>query len=203
MHDQSISASAAPVLEDGLAAEDLGEHPVVVLSAAVLRAARTGCHASQDDFARRAGVPAAVVVGVEAGTSPAWALSYCRFSALADAVAAASPWTPAMFETAAACDLLLSCVLDGDQVFAADVMTAMGTRDLAAVLLQWAITGAPVTRHEECGGLICPACGQTGQLLSRDQVTLLSKRAAALAASSSPDAWVGVRILAACRGDLP
>lgn len=202
MHNQSIPASA-PVLEDGLAAEDLGEHPVAVLSAAVLRAARTGCHASQDDFARRAGIPAAVVVGAEAGTRPAWALSYGKFSALADAVAAASPWTAGMFETAAACDLLLSCVLDGDQAFAADVMTAMGTRDLAAVLLQWAITGAPVAWHEECGGLICPACRRPGQLLSRGQVTLLSTRAAALAASSSPDAWVGVRILAACRGDLP
>lgn len=175
MHDQSISASAAPVLDGGLAAEDLGEHPVVVLSAAVLKAARTGHQASHDDFARRAGLPVAVVDGVERGTRPAWALSNCMFTALSAAISAVSPWMHGIFETATACDLLLSCVLDGDQVFATDVLITGETQELASALLRWAITG---------------------HLLSDVQVSLLVKRASALAVSGGPDAWVGARLLA-------
>src|SRR5579863_1051977 len=114
------------------------EHPVTVLSAVVLRLTRHGMGESQSSFAARAGVAPDAVHGAEDGTCPAWALPYFEFTALADAV---SVWWPRpAFETAVACDLLLSCVLDGDLVFATDVLAAE-TQDLAKALLRWAITG--------------------------------------------------------------
>jgi hypothetical protein len=96
------------------------------------------------------------------------------FSALSDAIPAVSPRMHGIFETATACDLLLSCVLDGDQAFATDVLITGETQELASALLHWAITG---------------------RLLSDVQVSLLAERARALAASGGPDAWVGARLL--------
>jgi hypothetical protein len=103
---------------------------------------------------------------------------------------------------------------------ATDVLADDDTRDITVVLLRWAITGefrapqdaglppSPVARHEERDGVICPACGgcpcqagardcgHSGQLLDDAQLALLRQRAAALARSCSPDAWVGAEILA-------
>jgi hypothetical protein len=160
-----------------------GEHRVAVLSAAVLRAARTEHGESRAGLAARAGLARRVVDGAEDGTRPAWALPYEQFTALAGALTTLDPRLHAMFETAAACDLLLTNVLAGDQVMATDVLTDPGTRDLAAGLLGWAVTGAP-------------GCGHAGQRLSRAPLALLRDRAAALAASGSADAWVGGQILA-------
>jgi hypothetical protein len=56
-------------------------------------------------------------------------LPYEEFTALADAVGAV--WPCEVFETAAASDLLLSCVLNGDQFIAADVLTDPCSQDLA------------------------------------------------------------------------
>src|SRR5579859_7594163 len=109
MHARPISSSAAQVPEDGLAVEDLGQHPIAVLSATVLKAARAGCGMSLEYFARLSGVSVAEAEAVEAGAHPAWALPFDHFSALSDAVSAISPWMNGMFETATACDLLLSC----------------------------------------------------------------------------------------------
>ena len=96
-----------------------------------------------------------------------------RSSALGDAVSVLNPSLRAVFETAAACDLVLTCVMRGDQAFSTDVLADDDTRDLAVGLLRWAVTGefrlpgyagcmqVPVlwAWHEECGGWACPACG--------------------------------------------
>ncbi len=220
MHDQSTTGQA------GTPIRAPGGRPVAVLSAAVLAAARAGYREGQAEFAARAGVGLHVVQGAEDGTGPAWALPYAEFIALADAVAVLNPSLRQVFETAAGCDLLVTCLLDGDQAMATDVLADDDTWDMTAALLRWAITGEfratqyagfarmPVARHEECGGVICPACGRcpcetggrdcwhSGQLLDDAQLALLRQRAAALARSSSPDAWVGAEILAIFGGGL-
>ena len=68
-------------------------------------------------------------------------LPYAEFMALADAVAAPHPSWRELFETAAACDLLVTCLLDGDQAMATDVLADDDTRDTTVALLRWAITG--------------------------------------------------------------
>jgi hypothetical protein len=199
---------------------------VAVLSSAVLTAARAGHGQSRTQFALRAGVDPAVVEGAEDGTHPAWDLPYAAFAALSDAVSMLNPLLREVFETAAACDLLVTCVMRGDQAFSTEVLAHHDTRNLAVGLLRWAITGEfrlpgyagylqmPVAWawHEECGGWICPACGwcpcetgpegcgHRGQLLGDVDLTVLQCRAAALAASRSPDAWVGAEILAVFGG---
>jgi hypothetical protein len=172
---------------------------VIVLSAAVLVAARTGCHENQADFAARAQLSLHVVEGAEDGTRPAWELPYAEFIALADAVAASCPSWRDLFETAAACDLLVTCLLDGDKAMATDVLADDDTRDVTVALLRWAITG---DRQAQNTGLVPPqvsspeVCESSGHLLSDAQRTLLRRRAAALGRSCSPDAWVGAEILA-------
>ncbi len=185
---------AERALAAGVVAEDLGEHPVAVLSAAVLTAARRAYQESRANFARRAGLAPDVVGGAEDGTRPAWALPYFEFTALADAVSVLNPWMRSMFETAAACDLLLSCVLNGDQVLATDALAEVGSQDLARTLLRWAVTGELRAPGRE----IMPG---TEQLLSDVQVTLLRERAEALVSSDSPDAWIGAEIVSVCWGE--
>ena len=82
-----------------------------------------------------------MVDGAEDGTRPAWELPYAEFMALADAVAVPHPSWRELFETAAACDLLVTCLLDGDQAMATDVLADDDTRDMTVALLRWAITG--------------------------------------------------------------
>jgi hypothetical protein len=96
--------------------------PVAVLSAAVLVAARAAYGEDRADLAARAGLAVHVVDGAEDGTDPAWSLAYPEFMALADAVAAPHASRRELFETAAACDLLVTCLLDGDQAMATDVL---------------------------------------------------------------------------------
>jgi hypothetical protein len=174
--------------------------PVTVLSAAVLMAARTRCHENRADFAARAQLSFHVVEGAEDGTSPAWELPYAEFMALADAVAASCPSWRELFETAAACDLLITCLLDGDQAMATDALADDDTRDVTVALLRWAITGESQAAQDT--GLAPPEvpspeeCEHPSHLLSDAQRTLLRQRAAALARSCSPDAWVGAEILA-------
>ncbi len=220
-HTRSLTQRAAA--RDG---EDQGQSPVAVLSAAVLSAARTRCGESWEQFALRAGVEPAVVEGAENGTRPAWALPYTEFTALADAVSALNPPLRDVFEAAVACDLLVTCVMRGDQAFSTEVLADDRTRDLAVGLLRWAFTGQfrlpgyehrvqmPVAWawHDECGGWICPACGwclcetgpegceHRGQLLGDVDMIMLRARATALAASGSPDAWVGAELLAVLGG---
>ena len=200
--------------------------PVAVLSGSVLRTARAGYGESQEDFATRAGVGLHEVEDVEDGTLPVWDLPYATFTALGDAVSALDPTLRTVFETAAACDLVLTCVMRGDRAFSTDVLADDDTRDLAVGLLRWAVTGefrlpghagcvqVPVlwAWHEECGGWVCPACGwcpcQTGpggcghhgQLLCDADLAVLRRQASALARSASPDAWVGTEILAVFGG---
>ena len=222
MHDQSITSlgqAEEPVREPG-------KCPVTVLSAAVLTAARTGYRESRAGFAGRAGVGLRVVEGVEDGSCLVWDLPYDEFEALAEAVSVLNPSLRTVFETAAACDLLLTCVMRGEQAFSTDVLADDDTRDLAVGLLRWAATGefrlpeyatcmqVPVlwAWHEQCGGWICPACGgcpcqagpagcgHRGQLIADVDLAALYCRASALARSGSPDAWVGAEIVSACRG---
>ena len=216
MHDQTTTGQA------GEPARVSGTRPVAVLSASVLRAARTGYLESRERFAARAGVGLHVVEGIEDRTTPVWELPYAAFSALSDAVSVLNPSLCAVFETAAACDLVLTCVMSGDQAFSTDVLADDDTRDLAVGLLRWAVTGefrlpgyagcvqVPVlwAWHEECGGWLCPACGwcpcetgpegcgHRGQLLGDVDLAVLRAQASALARSGSPDAWVGAEILA-------
>ena len=167
-----------------------------------------------------------MVEGVEDGTFPAWNLPYATFAAISDAVSVLNPPLRTVFETAAACDLMLTCVMRGDQAFSTDVLGEDDTRDIAVGLLRWAVTGelrlpeyagcvlVPVlwVWHEECGGWVCPACGwclcetgpagcgHHGQLLGDVDLAVLRRRALELARSSSLDAWVGTEILAVFGG---
>jgi hypothetical protein len=162
-----------------LALEDPAEHRVAALSASLLRAVMFIYDETHEQFAARAGLIPETVAEALDGTCPAWALPYDEFTALADA--AGTMWPSPVFETATACDLLLSCVLDGDQVMATDVLTDPCTHDLARALLRLAITAEP-----------------PDSLLPADVLTLLADQAAALAGSGSLDAWVGVELLVAC-----
>ena len=220
MHDQTTTGQA------GEPARVPRRRPVVALSGAVLRAARVGYGESREDFAARAGAGLRAVEDVEDGTLPVWDLPYATFTALGEAVSALNPSLRTVFETAAACDLVLTCVMSGDQAFSTDVLADDDTRDLAVGLLRWAVTGElrlpgyagcmqlPVlwAWHEECGAWVCPACGwclcetgpagcgHHGQLLSDVDLAALRHQASALARSGSPDAWVGAEILAVSGG---
>jgi len=182
MSEWRTATSSQRVLDGLNEPEDLGEHVVAALSSAVLRSARRA--QGRDGFAARAGVPEAVVIAAETGACPAWALPYEEFAALAGAVEVS--WPRLVFETAAACDLLLSCVLNGDLILVTDVLTEPGSRDLARVLLRQAIAGRP-------GGWL-------EARLPVELLWLLRERATALLGSGSPDAWVGAEILAAWPG---
>jgi hypothetical protein len=160
-----------------------GGYRVAVLSAALLRAVIREAGGGYGGFADRAGVAGAVVSAAADGTRPAWALPYAEFTAIAAEVAEQRPG--AAFETAAACDLLLTSVLNGDLVMATDVLTEPSCRDLARDLLALAVAGTPGSGP----GLPVPA------LLPPGLVAVLGERAAALAGSGSPDAWAGREIL--------
>jgi hypothetical protein len=88
-------------------------------------------------------VAAEVVAEALSGTCPAWALPYDDFTAIADA--AEAMWPSPVFETATACDFLLSCVLNGDQVMATHVLADPShprpRAALARALLSLAIAG--------------------------------------------------------------
>lgn len=168
--------------------DDPSEHRVAALSAALLQAVMNTYGENYEGFAARASIAAEVMAEAIAGTCPAWALPYDEFTAIADAIAAL--WPCAVFETAAACDLLLTCVLNGDQYMATDVLTEPCSRDLARALLTLAITSdcASGTRRAR------------DALLPERLLALLSERATTLAGSGLPDAWVGVEILVTCQG---
>jgi hypothetical protein len=97
--------------------------------------------------------------------------------------------------------LLVTCLLDGDQALATDVLADGDTRDTTMALLRWAITGD--SQFVQRAGLTSweRADVPSGRLLNDEQRVLLRQRAAALARSSSPDAWVGEEILAIFGGD--
>jgi hypothetical protein len=191
-HDETL-AHWGP---DDRPVEDLGEHTVSVLSSALLRAVRWRHGEGHEGFALRAGVATEVVIAAEDGTCPAWALPYDDFMALAEATACCAL---AALETAVACDLLLTCVLNGDQVFATDVVMELGSRNLAWVLLSLAIAGGSDRALPGVGSL---KLVENVVTLDDAQVALLRERVEALAASASPDAWVGAEIAAVCGGEL-
>ncbi len=195
MHDQTTTGHLRRPLRPP------ARQPVAGLSAAVLVMARAGWGEDRASFAGRAGLSLHVVAGAEDGTRPAWELPYTEFVRLADAVALPDSSWRDLFETAAACDLLVTCLLGGDQAMATDVLADDDTRDVTVALLRWAITGDPAAaRHAGVTLAQVPAreeCGTArGQLLTSAQRALLRQQAAALARSSSPDAWVGAEILA-------
>jgi hypothetical protein len=220
MHDQTTTGHT------GGSTRAPGRDPVAVLAASVLTAARLGRGESREDFSARADIDLHVVEGVEDRTIPAWDLPYATFTALGEAVSAWGSWQRAVFEAAAACDLVLTCVMRGDRAFSTDVLADDETRDLAVGLLRWAATGefrlpgsagctpVPVlwAWQEECGGWACPACGSCscqsgsagcghrGQLLDDVDLEVLRSGASALARSMSLDAWVGAEILGVLGG---
>jgi hypothetical protein len=179
----AIRLTRPPVRGRAVREEDPGEHRVAVLSAALLQAVMSTLGEDISGLALRAGVTTEMVAGAASGTCPAWALPYAEFTALADAAAAV--WPGDAFETAAACDLLVSCVLNGDQAMATDVLTQPRSHCLARALLRLVITGNPGSPARRAGGALLP----------EDLLALLSERAAALAGSESSDAWVGLEIL--------
>jgi hypothetical protein len=190
MHDQTTTGPPSRPIRTA------DRQPVAALSAAVLVTARIAYGEDRADLAARTRLAVHVVDGVESGTRPAWALPYPEFMAIAEAVAAPHPSWRELFETAAACDLLMTCLLDGDQAMATDVLADDDTRDTTVALLRWAITGD--SRSVQRAGLTPweRADGPSGRLLNDEQRAPLRQRAAALARSSSPDAWVGAEILA-------
>jgi hypothetical protein len=149
MNMNSASAGPATIPDSGLSAELSDEHSAVVLSAAMLQAVMNTYGEDDRGFALRAGVTEEVVAGVASGTNPAWELLHTEFTAMADAVSAL--WPGAAFETAAACDLLLSSVLNGELTMATDVLTEPDSRDLARTLLRLAVTSRPLGRVGESG----------------------------------------------------
>jgi hypothetical protein len=195
MHDQTTTGPP------GRPIRTADRPQVAVLSAAVLAAARAAYREDRADLATRAGLGVHVIDGAEDGTDPAWGLPYPEFMALADAMAAPHPSWRELFETAAACDLLMTCLLDGDQAMATDVLADDDTRDTTVALLRWAITGD--SRSVQRAGLaLCErGDGPPVRLLDGEQRALLRQRAAALVLSNSPDAWVGAEILAVFGGD--
>ena len=195
MHDQTTTGPP------GRPIRTADKQPVAVLSAAVLTAARAAYGEDRAELATRAGLAVRVIDGAEDGTDPAWSLAYPDFMALADALAAPHSSWRELFETAAACDLLVTCLLDGDQAMATDVLADDDTRDTTVALLRWAITGD--SRSVQSAGLTLSERGDepSGRLLGGAQRTLLRQQAVALARSSSPDAWVGAEILAVFGGD--
>jgi hypothetical protein len=195
MHDQTTTGPP------GRPIRPADRPPVAVLSAAVLAAARAAYREGRADLATRAGLGVHVIDSAEDGTGPAWGLPYPEFMALADAMAASHPSWRELFETAAACDLLMTCLLDGDQAMATDVLADDDTRDTTVALLRWAITGD--TWSVCSAGLALREHGNepSDRLLNDEQRALLRRRAAALARSSSPDAWAGAEILAIFGGD--
>lgn len=193
----STPSSTAATTGPGMCGDSAPGRSVAALSSRVLILARRECQESPEGFADRAGVAPEVMSEAENGTQPAWALPYDEFTAIADAVSAVDPGLRVLFEAATACDLLLNCVLDGDQVLATDVLVEPASRDLARALLRLAAAGE-LDHALAVPGL--PRVPGEPPVLSDTQVALLRDRAAALAASESPDAWVGEEILAACRG---
>ncbi len=164
-----------PVLDHQPTQEDVAEHRIAVLSSALLHAVMTTYNEDHAAFAARADVSAGIVAAVADGTYPAWELPYDEFAALASAVA--SLWPCALFETATACDLLLTNVINGDHFMATDVLADPSTQGLARALLRAAES-----------------------LLSENLQSPLRERAAELADSTSPDAWVGKQILSGLIG---
>jgi hypothetical protein len=178
---ERAASSAQRLADDRFEPGDPCEYQVAVLSAALLRTVMTASGEGLTPLAVRAGTTSQVVSGAVSGTCPAWALPYREFAAPAAAAAAAS-WGPEVFETATACDLLLTCVLSGEQAMATDVLTRPSSHSLARVLLRLALTGVLANSQP--------------QLLHADVLALLTERAAELASSPSPDAWAGLEILA-------
>jgi hypothetical protein len=174
------NGSQAPGLDGGPAPQTSGEHQIAVFSAAVLLAVMAAHGEDNRDFALRADVTEKTVTGAVNGTCPSWALPDAEFTALADTVKKLSSCP--VFETAAACDLLLTCVLNGERCMATDVLTEPCSRDLARAMLRL------VVREAE------------PPLLPADLLALLREQATALASSGSPDAWVGSEILAGFSG---
>ncbi|HET9894625.1 MAG TPA: hypothetical protein VFQ44_06790 [Streptosporangiaceae bacterium] len=167
-------------LDHWIPSDDVTESRIGVLSAAMLRAVMNTYGETAEGFAARAGVTADVITGIAEATGPAWALPYDEFTAVAGAVAAL--WPSAAFEIATACDLLLTSVINGDHFMATDVLTDPGSRDLARALLRMTVLG--------------------NSQLPDSLLVLLNERAAELADSTSPDAWIGTELLSGCLGRL-
>lgn len=169
-----------PALDRQVASEDATECRIGVLSAAMLRAVMNTYGEDAEGFAARAGVVADVIAAIADATWPAWVLPYDEFVTVADAIA--ELWPSAAFEIATACDLLLTSVINGDHFMATDVLTDPSSRDLARALLRLTALG--------------------NSQLPDSLLNLLNERAAELADSRSPDAWVGTELLSGCPGRL-
>jgi len=102
-----------------------------------------------------------------------------------------------VFNTAAACDLLLTGVLNGDKALAGmDAMTNPVPAQLAQALLRWAVRGEP------------PAAGLLGmppvaRLLPNAQRKLLRVRARTWPPRTPLDAWVGAQLAALFAAEYP
>ena len=143
MHDQTTTGPP------GRPIRATESQPVAVLSAAVLIAARAAYSEDRADLAARAGLDVHAVDGVEEWYAPGLDNALSRVHGDRRGGGGPHPSWRELFETAAACDLLMTCLLDGDQAMATDVLADDDTRDTTVALLRWAITGD--SRH-------CPAC---------------------------------------------
>lgn len=122
----------------------LGEHPVSVISSAVLRAGRDEQGEDSNAFAARAGIAPAVVAAIEDGAHPAWALAAPDLEAVAVALSQRRPGLGQVFTVATACDLLLTSLVNGDTETEEGTLAALDGDYLAMArsLLAWAVTGS-------------------------------------------------------------
>jgi hypothetical protein len=149
MHDQVTALVTGAV--NSLAGQEREDRTLeasravaAVISGAVLRRVRAGCGESREAFAARAGVPAAAVTGAENGTLPAWALPCDQYQAIEAAASVRNPGLAEVFYTAAACDLFLTALLNGDAETGDGALAALLDKEhvtMAWSLLTWAVTG--------------------------------------------------------------
>ena len=172
----TVPASYAATCGDALP-----EHPVTALSARMLMLGRAILGDNPEVFAARAGANLDLVGAIEEGTRPAWDIPGPELMPIADAL---HPVLGDWFWTAVACDLLLTNLLSAEDatagVAAEEALGDLARRELARKLLRWAISGA--------GKAPVP-------LLPTAVRVSLRHRAARLAESDSPDAWVGTALL--------
>jgi len=127
-----------------------------VISCAVLRAVREGCGESQEEFATRTGLARAAVNGIEDGSCSAWALPWRQYQAVEAAIGVTDPGLCEVFYVAAACDLYLTAMMEGDDQTAEGALATLRQHPgLAFSLLGWAVSG--VLDGQASGYLAVPA----------------------------------------------
>ena len=167
-------------------AADDPDRPLSGVSAAVLIAFRHRVRETTAQVARRAGLASSTVVrGIETGDQPACMLPVPVIEAVGTAMREAGEASLAdLFEAATWCEAALTGLLIGNLDAAAKGLKAQFLAGHWPVIC-WAL-----------GGISQPWPDlPPGPLFGRAQVAAIRQRAAVLAASPLPEAWVGDELL--------